>query len=365
MSDQFVIHKPNVDVARTSEYKYPTGSLNHLDRRTVTKNLCIDSLFRKNYNATSSSNFTFVLNEPINNVVSMTVNAMEFPNAWYTFSSVNQSNEFTITIYNAPNPLDNASLNYRETPVITHVIKIPDGNYRSDVLRDTINNMFTNIRGGLEFIYFDINEVNTHCIFRSKTAGDDNQDAFLNGDLDGNSNDGYNPPNPPFSFEVDFRVEKDITRPLYKNAGWMLGFRKATYTVNQREEAVRIAHESMFNLKEYNWYLESESSYGSNIQNYVFLELDDHNKNFNTNKFLTNSYESQLGNNVIGRISVVSGMNTIITNTQSDFIFKKRDYFGPVKIERIHIKLLNKLGEPIELNGNDFSFMIEFEQLYS
>lgn len=363
MSDQFVIHKPNVDVARTSEYKYPTGSLNHLDRRTVTKNLCIDSLFRKNYNATSSSNFTFVLNEPINNVVSMTVNAMEFPNAWYTFSSINHSNEFTIKIYNAPTPLDDSSITY--DAVMTHVIQIPDGNYRSDVLRDTINNMFTNIRGGLEFIYFDINEVNTHCLFRSKTAGDDSKDLFLNGDLDGNSNDGYNPPNPPFSFEVDFRVEKDITRPLYKNAGWMLGFRKATYTVDQRTEPVRIAHEGMFNLKEYNWYLESESSYGSNIQNYVFLELDDHNKNFNTNKFLTNSYESQLGNNVIGRISVVSGMNTIITNTQNDFIFKKRDYFGPVKIERIHIKLLNKLGEPIELNGNDFSFMIEFEQLYS
>ena len=140
MSDQFVIHKPNVDVARTSEYKYPTGSLNHLDRRTVAKNLCIDSLFRKNYNATSSSNFTFVLNEPINNVVSMTVNAMEFPNAWYTFSSVNQSNEFTIKIFNAPTPLDDASITY--DAVMTHVITIPDGNYRSDVLRDTINNMF-------------------------------------------------------------------------------------------------------------------------------------------------------------------------------------------------------------------------------
>jgi len=354
MSDQFVIHKPNVDVTRTSEYKYPTGPLNHLDRRTVTKNLCIDSLFRKNYNATSSSNFTFVLNEPINNVVSMTVNAMEFPNAWYTFSSVTQSNEFTIKIYNAPTPLDDATITY--DAVMTHVIKIPDGNYRSDVLRETINNMFTNIRGGLEFIYFDINETNTHCIFRSKTAGDDNKDLFLNGDIQ---------LDPPFSFEIDFRVEKDISRPLYKNAGWMMGFRKDKYTISYLANPVINSTEGMFNLKEYNWHLESESSYGSNIQNYVFLELDDHNKSFNTNKFITNSYESQLGNNVIGRVSVVSGMNTIITNTQNDFIFKKRDYFGPVKIERIHIKLLNKLGEPIELNGNDFSFMIEFEQLYS
>jgi len=31
----------------------------------------------------------------------------------------------------------------------------------------------------------------------------------------------------------------------------------------------------------------------------------------------------------------------------------------------MRIKLVNKLGEPIELNRNDFSFVLEIKELYS
>jgi hypothetical protein len=67
----------------------------------------------------------------------------------------------------------------------------------------------------------------------------------------------------------------------------------------------------------------------------------------------------------MGRISVVSGMNTIITNTASDRVFKKREYFGPIKLEKLNVRLLNRFGEPILMNDNDFSFTLEIEQLYS
>ena len=67
----------------------------------------------------------------------------------------------------------------------------------------------------------------------------------------------------------------------------------------------------------------------------------------------------------MGRIQIVTGFNTILTNNNSDLVFKKREYFGPVKLEKVHIRLLNKYGEPVDLNGNDFSFVLEIEQLYS
>ena len=353
MSDKYIIPKQTPQVVNSYNYKYPAGVVNTLERRTLVKHLCIDSLFRKNYNSTLSSNFSYILTEPINNVVSVNVSAIEFPNAWYTFSGENHSNEFTITIYNAPTPPDNTSTPY--PTVMTHVIKIPDGNYRSDILRDAMNNMFSNIRGGLEYIYFDINEINTHCIFRTKAVGDDNkavlfQDSTI---LTG------------FRFTIDFTVEADRNRPLYKNAGWMLGFRNKTYEAIPLINPVIIKTEARFSTQIFHWYLESESSYGSSVQNYIFLDIDDHNKNFNSSNFAINSEDSNLGNNVIGRISVSSGMNTTITNTANDFVFKRRDYFGPIKLERIHIRLINKLGEPIALNGNDFSFVLEIEQLYS
>ena len=328
---------------------YPTEMICGKERRIITRHICVDSLFRKNYSSTLSSDFAFVLPQPINNVLSMEVTAMEFPNSWYTFSKEYYSNTFTITIYNAKDPSDlNGTIYDAE---ITHTIEIPEGNYQSDTLRDTINNIFTNTRNGLEYIYFDINEVNARCVFRTKTADDDDKGIFVDSD---------NPVD--FSFKIDFTVPEYPNRPLYKNAGWMLGFRNSSYTVSASLNATVINTDTEYEVQTFRWFLESESSYGSGVHNYIFLDLDDFNKNFNTNSFIINSNESVLGNNTIGRISVTSGMNTTVTNSANDFVFKKREYFGPVKLERMRIKLVNKLGEPIELNRNDFSFVLEIKE---
>ncbi len=366
MSDKFIIPSkpaPIVPIISSSSNSssnnsiisrntYSTEMINGKERKVITKHLCIDSLFRKNYVSTLSSNFSYVLSEPINNIISMDVTAIEFPNSWYSFSSADKSNTFIITIYNAPSPADDVTLVYNN--VIEHTIEIPEGNYQSDLLALAINNMFSNIRNGLEYIFFDINEVNTHCIFRTKAADDDTKGIFLDESMPVD-----------FYFTVDFVVPDYPDRPLYRNAGWMLGFRQAFYTASIQLNSVLIQTETEFSLQTFRWYLESESSYGSNVQNYIFLDIDDFNKNFNTNSFSINSDESALGNNVIGRVSVTSGMNTTVTNTANDFVFKKREYFGPIKLERLLIKLVNKLGEPIALNGNDFSFVLEIKQLYS
>ena len=357
-----IINKPNPTVINTYDYKYPAGKINPVEKRINVKNLCIDSVFRKNYDKTKSNNFTFTLPEIINNVISLNVSAIEFPNCWYTFDGRNKSNEFTITIYNAPSPSDTAEV---YPPEITHVIQIPSGNYRSDMFRDSINNLFSNIRYGLEYIYFDVNELTSKCVFRSKSSGDDIKNLFMNSDILNAD------PSNSFYFTLNFSVDSDPERPLYMNAGWMMGFRKSFYTVSYTDPPYSDIISGSFTAgtlgaKDYNWYIEGESSYGSNIQNYIYLEIDDFHKNFVTNTVIANSdNENYLGNNIMGRISVVSGMNTIITNTASDRVFKKREYFGPVKLEKLNIRLLNRFGDPILMNDNDFSFTLEIEQLYS
>jgi hypothetical protein len=40
---------------------------------------------------------------------------------------------------------------------------------------------------------------------------------------------------------------------------------------------------------------------------------------------------------------------------------KSREYFGPVEISQINIRLLDKFGDILEMNGNDFSFLMEFK----
>lgn len=330
------------------EYKYPVGTMNPVEKKIVTKSVCVDSLFRQLYSKTKSSSFTFALPEIINNVISMKVTSVEFPNCWYTFDSKTRSNEFTITLYNVPA--------YPGVPQ-QHTIKIPDGNYRSDVFSNVINNMFSNIGGGLEFIYFNVNENNSRCVFRTKAYGDDTMNIFTNTDLSNNTG---------FYFTLDFALDPESDRPLYLNAGWMMGFRQSSYTVKYSLEPTSDLYSESFGQKDYNWFIESESSYGSNVENYLYLEIDDFHKNFITNSVVGSSIRGNyLGNNIIGRISVVSGMYTTITNTASDKVFKKREYFGPVKIEKFHIRLLNRFGEPVQMNENDFSFTVELEQLYS
>ena len=48
----------------------------------------------------------------------------------------------------------------------------------------------------------------------------------------------------------------------------------------------------------------------------------------------------------------------------SDGIFKTREYFGPVKIERLKVQIIDKHGKKIDLNKNDFSFTLECIQIY-
>jgi hypothetical protein len=354
----YIKTKPPTNTMYTHNIQYPSGTLNPTDRKVITRNLCIDTLFRKNYNKTVSSNFLHTLPDPITNVISMKISAIEFPNAWYHFTSENQSNEFTITLYNAP-PRDEIPYD----SVIQHKILIPNGNYQSDLFNIAMNNMFQNIGGGLEYIYFELNSLTTNCIFRSKTLSD----AMPGFKVDDKTTNTYLLQNTedPFYFTIDFRVESDPTRPLYKNAGWMMGFRQSFYEVRIDNNVVRDILSSD-GVQEYNWYLKSESSYGSSIQSYLFLEIDDFNKNFSTNTLFANTTnETYLGNNIMGRISIDSGINTIVTNTASDRVFKKREYFGPVKLEKLHIRLINKFGDPVFFNGNDFSFVLEIEQLYS
>ena len=51
-------------------------------------------------------------------------------------------------------------------------------------------------------------------------------------------------------------------------------------------------------------------------------------------------------------------------NDGSDFIEKKREYFGPVNLQRLKIELRNQFGELLDLNPMDFSFSLEVEMGY-
>jgi len=70
-----------------------------------------------------------------------------------------------------------------------------------------------------------------------------------------------------------------------------------------------------------------------------------------------------IGNDILGRISIEQSSNEIMIN-QSDKIFRQRDYLGPVTLRKMNIRLLNRFGDPIDINNNDFSMALELKILY-
>ena len=42
----------------------------------------------------------------------------------------------------------------------------------------------------------------------------------------------------------------------------------------------------------------------------------------------------------------------------------KRDYFGPVNVSKIKVRLIDHFGDVVDLNNTDFSFTLKVEQLY-
>jgi hypothetical protein len=326
--------------------------INPTFRKVITKVVCVDSLFRPNLNHSDSTNFMFHLLNPINNVISMKLSTMELPNNWYIFSKRNSTSMFTIRCYNVPNTT------LTRTPMIENVVEIPDGNYLSDTFQTAMMHLFANTGQGLQYIGLAVNDKTAKVEFYTGI----NRSITGTYPINPYENDSSTTlKDDRFYFTVDFFIP---SKPLYKTFGWAMGFRKPSYTVKYMETpSTRIIESN----QTYQAFLESESSFGSTYSHYVFLEVDDFQRNFSSSTIVssTGNGDSYLSNNILSKIVVSSGQYTNIVDNGADYVFKKRNYYGPVKIEKMQIKLLNRFGDVIDLNDNNFSFTLELEVVYS
>jgi len=346
-----VIKHEDPPIIHTKHEEFIPSELNPLEKRTTTKTLCVDTLFRENYSKTLSTDYIYKLPVYINNIVSIQLTSFEFPNMINFFSTDNNSNTFEIGLYNVNTGEYDSSGNQLLTDV-SYTIVIPDGNYMSNTFQNIMNNIFQSTDSiGLKFLKVEVG-LQTNTIIRIN-----NSDIDTIGSFPYDVSDNFY--SPDFYFQLNFAIEN---KPLYKTAGWMMGFREESYTVTQDNYYISLI-DSLTPIV-YEGYLSSESSYGSTLDNYIFLEIDDYHNNFPTNTFVSTNTNSYIGKNILARIVLTSGANTIITDNASDCIFKKREYFGPIKLEKFRIRILNRFGDVIQLKQNDYSFVLELKQLY-
>lgn len=361
------------------------GYINPNLKNITTRIVCIDSQYRNNIFPYSyydinlpsfNTNFTIDLSEPLINVLSISLYSIQIPKSWYNIDSFIGNNCFEV--------IDHSGNIYSYS--------ITPGYYDAVQLQTELNKISSSGNGlnGLTFTYNSIN--NKFTISNNTVYTIDIYFFKKNGFTDvANCNVCNNN-----SFQNN-------------NFGWTIGFR------NTPDSSGNIVINVLSNKK-----TESQATVELDSFKYFMVVIDDFNKN-RVNKGLINStqtsiitklpvYQSEdnlncFNNNIIYErlpqrkltqaqlytlnsiqsnqkinknrffapttndvIGLIPINNTNISNNiiifGVDILKNNRDYFGPVDIERLMIKLVDDKGRLVNLNGRDWSLSLHIKQLY-
>ena len=363
----YVIKNKKTPVNYIYDYKFPAGDINPVERRLITKTLCFNTLFRSNYMNTQSCDVKWNLPYKLDNIISMRLTDIQLPIQNFMISSKKKNNIFNVQLFNMISYTNSSNILLSDGNYNTSVdVIIPDGNYTVTTMANTLNNLFSSLKNGLEYLYVDINNITSHLIFRAK----DDNDAVILPIFPFNYSSCNSNYSPNFYYILNFNL---IGNTLYNtdnklNLGFLLGFEDITYTINQTNQY--IFNSGTLDILTstviiYYAYCEAEITYGSNVSDYFYVYVDDYNNNYyNTITAITND-ETYFENNILAKININGNFNQILFGNGSDLILKNREYFGPVNIEKLHIMLLDIYGKPYNLNNNNYSFALEFTILYT
>jgi hypothetical protein len=294
---------------------YFPGVINPIKKKINHFNLNIDTKFRENYYATSSTNINIQLPILINNVLSMSLSAIEVPLTTFNISKQLGNNFFTITLTDT----------YE-----SQVVNLPSGTYDYAGLEKLIAGQLTLLGGNFANIVFLINNVNIN-------SANNGTGQTMVGCAENTS----------FNFDLNFQANRfgndDINTPLPLKLGWLLGFRNGIYINNQNYVSEGIADIT-----------------GTR---YFYLVVDDYNNSVN-NSFYSAFNSSLLNKNILARISLENASANNTFNNTLKIVGNKREYYGPVNIQNLTIQLLDDYGRIIDLNNMDYSFCLSMDIVY-
>lgn len=309
-------------------------------KETKVKYINIDSRFRDEYNYSNLANYYFTLPERINDVKTISVCNIELPqsvfnvssdlgnnyfrlryynlnpgddygkkvdavidisNGFYTTTPTNESNPFIVGIRNTVNPITNGAGLQRDAAVIpafTNYYK--NGN----ITESTYNGVFTSITNGDEL---------ATCV-------------------------------------VDFAITPDGGFDKYNvksKMGWLMGFRDLSYTI---PPSGTIYSEALANFTG---------------PRYLYLVLDEFSRG-NQSSFISPLPTSLINKNILARISVDYkryAFGEVIVGNQFNGVLlsDNRSYTGKTDLQKLNVQIVNEWGNPVNLNGLDFSFTIAVE----
>lgn len=254
--------------------------------------------------------YTFTLPQPINDVKSIRVVNMELPISFYTIS---------------------AALGNNVMQVNNSLLVVPDGNYTAATLKTAINARLTAL--SLSTLVHDVS--NNKSTFTNSTGSVVTLDFAVKASKTNSCTN-----------VSALGATADFDKFNFKSKlGWILGFRNTTYTIANGAT------------------LTSENIVDINPLRYFYLVLDEFTQG-NQNSFISPMPMSIINKNILAKISLDSvhyAFGTIMPVNELNGLLKSdvRSYNGRVNLQKLKIQLVNEYGEPVNLNGLDFSFCLE------
>jgi hypothetical protein len=328
-----LIQRPSVDYIYTANSDFLPGNINPINTRVITKCVNIDTRFRDSINTTQSSDFTVQLTTKFNKVVSMELSALELPLNFYGISASNGNNFLNMCVF------------YNDPEIIDHTVKaekiviIPDGNYNSNDFIDKINKVLCPIDENENMLEPD--SIFSYIRF--------SLDLTTDGSGSGKVTVGPIGKRATWIDKLVLDFTKDITGvvdtiEISKKIGWNLGFLKPKYDTD--------------------FFYTSDSIVEPNNNRYIYLSVDDFNKNVN-NPFVSIFNQSILNDDILARISIKGSHFNMLLDNEMSIVSEPRIYFGPVDIQRLRIRLFDERGRIIQMNNTNFSFCLTIKTMYN
>ena len=324
---QNIIERPATNYMNVQLSEYYQGTINPLATRTISKNITVDTRFRNRYYETSSSDFMITLPLRLNKVVSMQMTAIELPKNFYTICSEYKNNYFTIKV---------VFKECKATVEASKIIAIPDGNYTNEGLIKQINNTLLELEDKTNIF----NYIKFSLSLDGKNEFGFNASKVIIQPLECHCD---NIKEIKLHFDTDPVGNNDVIHVSQK-LGWILGFVNSFY-----------CGEKMYI---------SEKPIEANTNRYLYLAVDDFNKNVNES-FITAFSKNEIKPNILARITNEDkSSENMIINKEYAIITEPRKYFGPVDIQRLHVRLFDDYGRTINMNYCDYSFCLHFKIMY-
>lgn len=290
------------------------------------RNYVFNTRYRDNFFGSSSNNCSFTMPLLVKNVISITLSAIQYPNVMYAISNYNHTDQIYI---------HEDTTNYKGTVVM------PPGNYNvitfPPVFEKAINDQ---IIGPGEPARFSVSiNINSHIVTISNSTYTFTMEIItlypkkLGVDCGTFNYD--------FTFDMGSNDPKKEPPPneAYCSLGYLIGYRRLVYTGE----------------KSYS----SEGIFEADRYHYVFFGLNDHVGN-QTRGTIAMFPQSVSQEDILAFIPISSPQFETTFADGSTYIYRTRNYNGPVDISKISVKLINPMGQLADIHQSEFTFCLQF-----